>query len=80
MPATDEVNMAQAMFATEHCFTNICSQELDARLQPHLGKMRIGIEGFSVRHIDYKKLMFDILMNQGRPVKRGLLQRQQIWV
>lgn len=66
-PATDEVNMAQAMFATEHCFTNICSRELDAKLQPHFGKIRIGIEGFSVGHIDYKKLLFDILMGR-RPL------------
>lgn len=70
MPATDEVNMAQAMFATEHCFTNIGTRELDAKLQPHFGKTRIGIEGFSGRHIDYRKLMFDILMNQGQPVAR----------
>lgn len=63
-PATAEVNMAQAMFATEHCFTSICSSELDAALQPHFGKMRIGIECFSVRHIDYKKLLFEILMGR----------------
>lgn len=62
-PATEEVNMAQAMFATEHCFTNMCSPDFDAS-QPHFGKMRIGIEGFSVRHIDYKKLLFDILMGR----------------
>jgi hypothetical protein len=63
-PATEEVNMAQAMFATDHCFTNISNPDLDAGLQSHFGKMRIGIEGFSVRHIDYKKLLFDILMGR----------------
>jgi hypothetical protein len=66
MPATDEVNMAQATFATEHCFTSICSQELDAQLQPHFGKMRFGFEGFSVRHIDYDEMLFDILMGERR--------------
>jgi len=61
-PSAVEVNMAQASLATAHCFTNICSAEIDAILQPHFGTIRVGIEGFSVRHIDYKKLMFDILM------------------
>jgi len=64
MPATTEVNMAQAAFATEHCFTNVLSQKIDGILQPHFGTMRLGIDGFSVRHIDYKKVMFDILMGR----------------
>lgn len=61
-PATEEVNMAQAAFATEHCFTNVCSPEIDATLQPQFGRVRLGIEGFSVRHIDCNKVLFDILM------------------
>ncbi len=63
-PTTDEVNMSQAMFATTYCFTNVRSDDLDAKLQTHFGKIRIGIEAFSVRHIDYKKLLFDILMGR----------------
>jgi hypothetical protein len=63
-PTAAEVNMAQAAFATEHCFTNVLSQEIDRILRPHFGTMRLGIDGFSVRHIDYKKLMFDILMGR----------------
>ncbi len=63
-PSVVEVNMAQAALATEHCFTNVCSAEIDAILQRHLGTIRLGIEGFSVRHIDYKKLMFEILMGR----------------
>lgn len=62
MPATTEVNMAQAAFATEHCFANVLSREIDGILQPHFGTMRLGIDGFSVSHIDYRKVMFDILM------------------
>ncbi len=65
-PSVVEVNMVQAALAAECCFTNICSAEIDAILQPHFGTIRIGIEGFSVRHIDYKKLMFDILMGRHR--------------
>jgi|SRR5579862_351268 len=64
IPATAEVNMAQAAFATDYCFTNVLSQELDGILQPHFGTMRLGIDGFSVRHIDYKKVLFDILMGR----------------
>jgi hypothetical protein len=69
MPATAEVNMAQAAFATQHCFTNILSPEIDGILQSNFGTMRLGIDGFSVKHIDYKNLMFDILMGRhGSPV------------
>jgi hypothetical protein len=71
-PSVVEVNMAQAALATAHCFTNICSAEIDAVLQARFGLLRIGIEGFSLRHIDYKKLMFDILM--GRHPQRAATQ------
>jgi len=64
MPTVEEVNMAQAAFATEHCFTNMRSMELDALLQPHLGTVRLGIEGFSVRPRDHTQELFEILMNQ----------------
>jgi hypothetical protein len=64
MAATAEVNIAQASFAAEHCFTNILSQELDGILQPNFGTIRLGVDGFSVRHIDYKKLIFDILIGR----------------
>ena len=63
-PAPEEVNMAQAAFATEHCFTNVCSPEIDATLQPQFGKVRLGIEGFSLRHVDYNKVLFDILLGR----------------
>jgi hypothetical protein len=59
-----EVNMAQAALATDHCFMNVFSAETDAILQRHFGTIRVGIEGFSVRHVDYKKMMFDILMGR----------------
>jgi hypothetical protein len=58
--------MAQAAFATEHCFTNVCSSETDAILQPQFGKVRLGIKGFSVRHIHYNEVLFDILMGRGQ--------------
>jgi hypothetical protein len=63
-PSVEDVNVAQAAFATEHCFTNIESKELGAMLQPHFGKVRLGIEGFSLAHTDPTKQLFEILMNQ----------------
>jgi hypothetical protein len=65
LPTPVEVNMAQASFATEHCFANVCSPELDATLQTYFGKMRMGIDGFNLNHIDAIQLLFDI-MRQGR--------------
>jgi len=65
-PTTDEINMAQAAFATEHCFTNVRDEALNQLLQSYFGTVRIGIEGFSIRHIDYNESFFKILMGQQR--------------
>ena len=65
-PTTDEINMAQAAFATEHCFTNVRDEALNQLLQQYFGTVRIGIEGFSIRHIDYNESFFKILMGQRR--------------
>ena len=70
VPSTEEVNRAQAVFATQHCFTNVRSMEIDALLQQDFGTVRLGIEGFSTRHRDHTKKLFDILMNQ-RPLGLG---------
>ena len=63
-PTSLEVNMAQAAFATQQCFSNVYSQETDQVLQRHFGRIRLGIDGFSVNHIDYKKALFEILMGR----------------
>jgi len=63
-PATLEVNMAQASFATRNCFTNVRSLTLDASLQEHFGRTRLGENAFTLGHIDYTNKLFDILMNQ----------------
>jgi hypothetical protein len=65
-PSVTEVNMAQAAFATQHCFGNINSPEIDAVLQPQFGTVRIGITGFSTHHIDSNQVLFDILMGRRR--------------
>jgi Protein of unknown function (DUF4238) len=70
-PTMAEVNSAQARFATQHCFSNLYSLELDAILQPHFGKMRMGIDGFSVDHLDASEMLFGVLMNPKREVVQG---------
>jgi hypothetical protein len=74
-PATQEVNMAQAAFSTEYCFTNVRSMEIDALLQQHFGTIRLGIEGFSTGHVDHKEKLFEILMNQ--PPQGTVSRREQ---
>jgi hypothetical protein len=73
-PTTQEVNMAQASYASDYCYTNIRSEVLDAVLQPHFGRTVIGVNAFSIRHRDYRKTMFDILMNGGRWVDPPLVR------
>jgi hypothetical protein len=63
-PTSREVNMAQAAFATQHCFGNINSPEIDAVLQQDFGKVRLGITGFNTHHIDYNQVLFDTLMGR----------------
>jgi hypothetical protein len=63
-PSPVEVNMAQAAFATKHCFGSINSPETDAILQPQFGTIRLGDTGFNTRHIDHNQVLFDILMGQ----------------
>jgi hypothetical protein len=71
-PTTQEVNIAQASFASNYCYTNIRSDVLDATLQPHFGRTIIGVNAFSIRHRDYSRTMFDILMNRGQWVEPPL--------
>jgi hypothetical protein len=66
-PSVDEVNLAQAALSTEHCFTNIESNELNALLQPEFGTVRLGKEGFNIDHIDSKAKLYEVLMNQPLP-------------
>jgi hypothetical protein len=74
IPTTQEVNTAQASFATQHCFTNICSNSLDSVLQSCFGRVRLGINAFSVRHRDYSDTMFNLLMNRGHWTEPPLRQ------
>jgi hypothetical protein len=65
MPQIREVNEAQAAYSTQSVYTNLNSADLNAVLQPHFGRTRLGINAFSVRHRNYTNTMFEILMNRG---------------
>jgi len=63
-PHAEEINMAEASFATQHCFTNVNSAELDRVLQAQFSKTRLGVNAFTLNHWDFSNTMFEILMNQ----------------
>jgi hypothetical protein len=63
-PSPDEVNRAQAAFATQHCFSNVHSGVTDGVLQPFFGTMRIGIDGFRQDYLDPTEQLFSFLMHQ----------------
>lgn len=65
-PTAQEVNMAEASYASEYCYTNVYSEALDAILQPQFGRTTLGVNAFSIRHRDFRNTMFEILMNRGR--------------
>jgi hypothetical protein len=67
-PSSMELNVAQAAFATQHCFANINSPEIDAVLQEHFGRVRFGITGFNIDHIDQDHLLFEIMMGRIPPL------------
>jgi len=71
-PTVDEVNRAQAAFATSCCYANIRSTDINAVLQPAFGTVRLGKEGFNIDHIDTAANLFEILMRQ--PPPEGELQ------
>jgi hypothetical protein len=64
-PAVAEVNEAQASFASQYCYAHTNSPDLNALIQPRVGRRQIGIHLFSVQHRDYSNTMFELLMSGG---------------
>ena len=64
-PTVSEVNEAQATFASEYCYAHANSPALNDLIQPRIGRRRIGVHLFSVRHRDYSNTMFELLMSGG---------------
>jgi hypothetical protein len=52
IPTVDEINAAQAAFASRSCFTNV-KDSRDKILQPNFGKAKLGVTAFTVWHRDY---------------------------
>ena len=69
-PSVDEVNRTQAAFATQHCFTNTQSASIDAVLQPVFYTVRLGVQAFTINHIDAAEKLFNILMSQSPDAHR----------
>jgi Protein of unknown function (DUF4238) len=67
-PTTLEVNLAQAAFASDFCYTNQLSDTLDAALKPYFGIAKIGTTAFSIRRREYQQTLFEILKD-GRRTK-----------
>ena len=64
-PTVMEVNEAQAAYATRYCYANVNHPALDSIIQSKLGRNKIGINVFSLRHRNYENTMFDLLMTGG---------------
>jgi hypothetical protein len=65
-PIVQEINAAQAAFASHFCFTNINSAALDEVLQKNFGKAQLGVTSFTVWHRNYDNLCYEMLMNNGK--------------
>jgi hypothetical protein len=65
-PTVTEVNAAQAAFA-EACYANVGNDALDQELQPHFGKVEMGITAFSIHHKDYVSAFTEHLIRMGPP-------------
>jgi hypothetical protein len=64
-PTINEVNRAQAAFATRYCYAHKNDPIVDNDLQSQFSNNRIGINSFSVRHRNYADTMFELLMSGG---------------
>jgi hypothetical protein len=72
-PKINEINHAQAAFATRYCYAHKGDPAIDKVLQSVFSQRQIGKNAFSVRHRNYNDTMLEILMSGGssfRPPKR----------
>jgi len=69
-PTVREINIAQAVFAHKHCFTNIKSSQINEIVQQNFGKAEIGVKAFTVSHINYSNAVYEHLM---KPINESTL-------
>jgi hypothetical protein len=56
------VNMGQAAFATQFCFTNLLSSEIDRIVKQNIGVAELGVKSFTVWNRNYDNAIYEILM------------------
>jgi hypothetical protein len=71
-PTVQEINIAQAAFASHYCFTNINSAEINSALQPNFGRAKLGVTAFTIWHRNYDNPVYELLMNDGKWVEPPL--------
>lgn len=64
-PTVAEVNTIQAGFAYTSCFADRESDEINQTVQDNIGKLKIGVNVFTLRDRNFDDLFYDIMMNQG---------------
>lgn len=69
-PRINEVNHAQAAFATKYCYAHKCDLGIDKLLQIVFSQRQIGVNAFTVRHRNYADIMFEIFMSGGASFRR----------
>jgi hypothetical protein len=58
-PTIEEINAAQAAFASRSCFTNVKDDQLNQILQQGFGTAKLGVSAW---HRDYTNVVYEILM------------------
>jgi hypothetical protein len=69
MPTAREVNIAQAAFAIRCCFSNIDSSAIDDLVQNHISKAKLGVNAFTLWHMNYDNKLYELLMDDARWVE-----------
>jgi len=63
-PTVEEVNTAQAAFASFACYANCHSTDIDQMVQVHMSTARIGANVFTLWHRNLDTVFYDILLRQ----------------
>jgi len=69
-PRINEINHAQAAFATKYCYGHKCDPAIDKLLQTVFSQRQIGVNAFTLRHKNYSDAMFEIFMSGGFSFRR----------
>jgi len=69
MPTVEEVNTAQAAFATRCCFSNIEDSATNDLVQSHISKAKLGVTAFTLWHMNYDNKLYELLMDDARWVE-----------